>query len=59
MKVDFWDINEIANKIVAVLKFPPLQMTLRSHGNFEVRRLRWKDTAAKCARIYNEMLAPV
>jgi glycosyltransferase involved in cell wall biosynthesis len=59
LKVDFWDINEIANKIVAVLKFPPLQMTLRSHGNFEVRRLRWKDTAAKCARIYEEMLTPV
>lgn len=59
LKVDFWDINEIANKIVAVLKFPPLQMTLRSHGNFEVRRLRWKDSAARCIRIYEEMLAPV
>jgi glycogen(starch) synthase len=28
LKVDFWDVNEIANKIVAVLKFPPLLMTL-------------------------------
>jgi glycosyltransferase involved in cell wall biosynthesis len=56
LKVDFWDVNEIANKIVAVLKFPPLQMTLRSHGNFEVRRLRWKDAAAKCAKIYEETL---
>ena len=59
LKVDFWDVNEIANKIVAVLKYPPLQMTLRSHGNFEVRRLRWRDAAAKCARIYEEMLVPV
>lgn len=59
LKVDFWDVNEIANKIVAVLKYPPLQMTLRSHGNFEVRRLRWRDTAAKCAKIYEEMLVPV
>jgi glycosyltransferase involved in cell wall biosynthesis len=58
LKVDFWDVNEIANKIVAVLKYPPLQMTLRSHGNFEVRRLRWRDAAAKCARIYEEMLVP-
>ncbi|MHC4703867.1 MAG: glycosyltransferase family 1 protein, partial [Planctomycetota bacterium] len=56
LKVDFWDIDEIANKIIAVLKFPPLQMTLRSHGNFEVRRLRWKDAAAKCASIYDETL---
>jgi len=59
LKVDFWDVNEIANKIVAVLKYPPLQMTLRSHGNFEVRKLRWKDAAAKCAKIYEGLLVPV
>ena len=59
LKVDFWDVDEIANKIVAVLKYPPLQMTLRSHGNFEVRRLRWKDAALRCAKIYEEMLVPV
>ncbi len=59
LKVDFWDVNEIANKIAAVLKYPPLQMTLRSHGNFEVRRLSWRDAAAKCAKIYEQMLVPV
>ena len=59
LKVDFWDVNEIANKIVAVLKYPSLQMTLRSHGNFEVRRLRWKDAAARCIKIYEEMFVPV
>ena len=59
LKVDFWDVDEIANKIVAVLKYPPLRMTLRSHGNFEVRRLRWKDAALRCAKIYEEMLVPV
>lgn len=58
LKVDFWDVNEIANKIIAVLKYPPLQMTLRSHGNFEVRKLRWIDSATKCAKIYEETLAP-
>jgi glycogen(starch) synthase len=59
LKVDFWDVNEMANKIVAVLKYPPLQMTLRSHGNFEVRKLRWKDAARNCLRVYREMLVPV
>jgi glycosyltransferase involved in cell wall biosynthesis len=59
LKVDFWDINEMANKIIAVLKYPPLGITLRSHGNFEVRKLRWRDSAIKCARIYEEMLAAV
>ena len=50
---------EIANKMVAVLKYPPLQETLANHGNFEVRKLRWKDAAAKCVRIYEETLVAV
>ena len=58
LKVDFWDVDEMANKMVAVLKYPPLRVTLRSHGNFEVRRLRWSDSAAGCLRVYEEMLVP-
>jgi len=59
LKVDFWDINEMANKIAAVLRYPPLRMTLRNHGNFEVRKLRWRDAARNCLRIYQETLVPV
>ena len=59
LKVDFWDTDEIANKVIAVLKYPPLQETLANHGNFEVRKLRWKDAAAKCVRIYEETLVAV
>ncbi|MDI9433720.1 MAG: glycosyltransferase family 4 protein [Sedimentisphaerales bacterium] len=59
LKVDFWDVNEMANKIVAVLRYPPLRMTLRSHGNFEVRKLRWKDAARQCASIYEQLLVAV
>jgi glycogen(starch) synthase len=59
LKVDFWDVNEIANKMIAVLRYPPLGITLRSHGNFEVRKLRWNDTATKCAKIYEETLVAV
>jgi glycosyltransferase involved in cell wall biosynthesis len=59
LKVDFWDVDEIANKIVAVLEYPALQETLANYGNFEVRRLRWEDSARKCARIYEEALVAV
>ena len=52
LKADFWDVDEIANKITAVLKYSPLEMTLREHGNFEVRKLRWENSAQKCAEIY-------
>ncbi|MBW8035293.1 MAG: glycosyltransferase family 4 protein [Planctomycetes bacterium] len=56
LKVDFWDTEEMANKIIAVLKYPPLQMTLREHGNFEVRKLKWADAAENCARIYSDVI---
>ena len=59
LKVDFWDVDEIANKIVAVLKYPPLDMALRNQGNFEVRKLRWKDSAQTCVKIYEEALVVV
>jgi glycogen synthase len=56
LKVDFWDVNEIANMIIAVLRYPPLGITLRNYGNSEVRKLRWRDSAVRCARIYEELL---
>ncbi len=57
LKVDFWDINEMANKIIAVLRHPPLQSTLREHGSFEIRKLTWKDSAQGCVRVYGAAIA--
>jgi len=57
LKVDFWDVDEMANKIVAVLKYPPLSQTLRFHGSFDLRRLSWDGAAEKCERVYREALS--
>jgi glycogen(starch) synthase len=54
LKVDFWDINEMANKIIAVLRHPPLATVLRQHGSFEVRRLSWTDSARACLAVYEQ-----
>ena len=56
LKVDFWDVNEMANKIVAVLRHPPLASTLRTHGSFEVKRLNWTDAAKSCMAIYQQAI---
>ncbi|MFN0010325.1 MAG: glycosyltransferase [Phycisphaerales bacterium] len=52
LKVDFWDTHDIANKIVAVLRHPPLSQTLREHGSFELRQLTWEGAAKACEKIY-------
>ena len=56
LKVDFWDVDEMANKIIAVLKHPPLSNTLRQHADMEVRRLTWDDAAMKTRQVYDEAL---
>ncbi|MAW41985.1 MAG: hypothetical protein CMJ30_06190 [Phycisphaerae bacterium] len=55
LKVDFWDIEDMASKIVAVLKYPPLSQHLKDHGRFEVRRITWDGAAQKCIQVYNKV----
>jgi len=57
LKVDFWDTDEMANQILAVLRHPPLQKTLRQHGHIELQKLSWKDSATKLKGIYDDVLA--
>jgi glycosyltransferase involved in cell wall biosynthesis len=56
LKVDFWDINQMADKIIAVLKRPLLQRALRDNGSREVYKFRWEDSAARISDIYEKTL---
>ncbi|HVT81102.1 MAG TPA: glycosyltransferase family 4 protein, partial [Phycisphaerae bacterium] len=55
LKVDFWDTEDLANKILAVLRHPSLAQTLRERGNLEVRQLSWDDSARRIAEVYEEL----
>jgi glycogen synthase len=57
LKVDFWDVGEMANKIVAVLRHPPLSQALKQHGSFEVKKLSWTDAAKACVHVYEQAIA--
>lgn len=52
LKVDFWDTLDIANKIIAVLRHPPLSKTMREHADLEVRELTWDGAAKRCEAVY-------
>ncbi len=52
LKVDFWDVDEMANKIIAVLRHPPLRETLKQHSTLELRKLSWHDSAQHCVDVY-------
>ncbi len=56
LKVDFWDIDEMANKILAVLRHPPLSETLREHGAMDLHRLTWEGAAERCVVSYEKAM---
>jgi glycosyltransferase involved in cell wall biosynthesis len=56
LKVDFWDIEEMANKIVAVLRHPPLHAMLKTGASYEVRRMSWSDSAQHCMRVFRDVV---
>jgi glycogen(starch) synthase len=53
LKVDFWDINEMANQITAVVQNDSLRDELHNNSYREFERLSWDDSAHKLAHIYN------
>lgn len=56
LKVDFWDVNQMANKITAVLKHSPLRETLRENSRNETKKFRWENAALKINEIYKQIL---
>ncbi len=53
---DFWDTEELANKIIAVLDHRALADTLREHSIKDVLRATWDRTAEKCLEMYRSLL---
>jgi glycosyltransferase involved in cell wall biosynthesis len=61
IKVDFWDINAMADAIYALLNYPSLSNLFRKYGKEEVDNLRWKFSAKNVKDVYYKTLglAPV
>ncbi len=59
LKVDFWDVDEMANKIIAALRYPVMNKQLVDEGRKELFRLTWKKAAEKVIHVYQKLLALV
>jgi glycogen(starch) synthase len=57
LKVDFWNVEELADKILAVLRLPALREALAENGKAEVRRLHWDLVGARMLEVYREAAA--
>ena len=54
--VDFWDVDEMASQLLALLRYPPMSRVMSQRQIVEVRTLGWRHTAEKTLRVYNEVL---
>ncbi len=54
-KVDFWDTDEMANKIVAVVEHDALRNTMREQAYREVQGINWDTAANKCLHIFYQL----
>ncbi len=52
IKIDFWDIDALADAMYGILNYPGLSKYFRKHGKSEVDNLKWENTAAKMQDIY-------
>jgi len=56
IKVDFWDINAMADAIYGILKYPALSSMFRKFGRVEVDSLQWKQSAEHVLKVYKSAL---
>ncbi len=56
LKVDFWDVRDIAGKIIAVLKYPALAGEMTQKAQEELRKIRWETAAERIAEIYRHVM---
>ena len=56
LKVDFWDVEEMANKILSTLRYEVMQRQLVAEGKVELQRFSWRDAAGKVYQLYRSIL---
>lgn len=56
LKVDFWDVNEMANKIVAVVRSDPLRDELHKNSYNEYVNHSWDNSADRLWEVYRRHL---
>lgn len=54
IKVDFWDINAMADAIYGLLKYPAVSSFAARAGLDEVNALKWTGAAAKIKKVYED-----
>ena len=55
LKVDFWDVDAMADAMYALLNYPALSHVASTYGYDEVNNLKWSAAAAKIKTVYESV----
>lgn len=55
-KVDYWDVDAMADEIYALLKYPALANFASKYGFDEVNTLKWNNAAVKIKNVYESVI---
>lgn len=54
--VDFWDIHDMADKIIALLRRKPLVEEMRANAKAETAKITWRAAAEKIRAVYQRTI---
>jgi glycosyltransferase involved in cell wall biosynthesis len=57
IKVDFWDVDAMADAIYGILNYPALNKMFTTYGRSEVEGLKWENSALKVKEVYDSVLS--
>lgn len=56
LKIDFWDIDAMADAIYGLLHYDALSVMFRKYGRVEVENMKWENAALKVKDVYQSVL---
>jgi glycogen(starch) synthase len=56
LKVDFWDTDQMANKILSALRYPVMRKQMVEEGKREMQKMSWREAATKMYGLYKNLL---
>lgn len=55
IKVDFWDVDSMADAIFALLHYEGISKMFKELGSEELKKLKWEHVAAKLVTVYEKL----
>jgi len=56
LKVDFWDVDAMADSIYGLCHYDAISTTFKKYGKVEVENLKWEDASLKIKNVYEPLM---